>query len=164
MAFVLPPIITIEEYSGDALVFLEAVYQVFHKDFVISKPTFAGKRLRLKSHPFIDGKEYTFYHLTHDGDIENERIPNLRRMERIPYPRPMIDNSNQPELKVWRKVKGRHERILIFHESENYLVVLEDRKEYILPWTAYLVDYPNQKRRLLKEYEQYKKTEAAQQR
>lgn len=163
MALVLPPLVKLEEYVGDAVRYLQAVYNVFVRDFVHSQPQFQGKRLRLKVHPYIDGKEYTFYHFTHDGDIETERIPNLRRMERIPWPKPMIDNSTEPELKIWRNQRGRHERILIFHDVENYLVVLEDRRKYILPWTTIYVDHPNRKKRLLKEYEEYKKTEAAQQ-
>jgi hypothetical protein len=32
---------------------------------------------------------------------------------------------------------------------------LEDRKDYILPWTAYLIEKDNQLRRLLTEYENY---------
>lgn len=40
--------------------------------------------------------------------------------------------------------------------------VMVDRKQYILPWTAYLVDYNNRKRKLLKEYEVYKNAETAQ--
>jgi len=157
--FELPDIIELDEFGGDFESFYEAVYQIFRKDFVDSKPQYRGKKLRLKRHPLIDGKEYTFYHMTHKGDIEHDREPDLRRMERIPWPRPMIDNSEHSYLKVWRNTRrgkgGKKERILIFHEQESYLMILEDRKEYILPWTAYPVEYRNKKRRLLKEYEEY---------
>jgi hypothetical protein len=158
----LPSIITLESFNGNFDSFYSAVYAIFFKDFVKSRPTFQGTKLRLKSHPFIDGKEYTFYHFTHDGDIEKERLPNLRRMERIPWPRPIIDNSISSELKVWRNTRGRNNRILIYYDKFDYLIVLEDRGDYILPWTAYLVDYKNQKEKLLTEYNAYKKTETAQ--
>ena len=46
-------------------------------------------------------------------------------------------------------------RILIWLESEQYLVVLTDRGEYILPWTAYQVTRDHQQRKLQKEYEKY---------
>jgi len=160
--FTLPAILTLPEFGGDATSFLEAVYSIFKKDFVDSRPVFEGKRLGLKKYPLIEGKEYTFYHFTHDGNFENERLPNLRRMERIPWPRPMIDESAHPYLKVWRNTRGHDERVLIFHEHENYLVVLADRGEYILPWTSYLVDIPSRKRKLLKEYEAFKNANAAQ--
>ena len=58
--------------------------------------------------------------------------------------------------------RGNSERILIFHEDESYLVVLEDRGKYILPWTAYLVEYENRKRKLMVEYQNYIKTKTAQ--
>ena len=158
----LPEIITLEEYGGDIATYLEAVYEVFKQDFVDTKPVFEGTPLGLKKHPYIEGKEYTFYHFTHDGDIETERLPNLRRLERMPFPKPMIDNSTHPYLKVWRNKRGNKERILIYHEAETYLVVLEDRGDYILPWTAYLVEYSNRQRKLLAEYDAYIKAKTAQ--
>ena len=53
----------------------------------------------------VDGKEYTYYHFTHSGDIETDRTPDMRRMERMPFPRPMIDNSNSKSLKSMAKQK-----------------------------------------------------------
>ena len=153
--FGLPEIITLEDYRGNIQEYIEAIYQVFVHDFVHNRPFFEGRRLGLKKHPLIEGKEYTFYHFTHEGNDEEDRIPDLRRMERMPWPAPIINNSSHKYLKVWRNQRGKHERILIFHEEEKYLVVLEDRGEYILPWTAYLVTYNNQIRRLLEEYEAY---------
>lgn len=158
----LPEIIELSEYNGNIHNYMNAIYEVFRRDFVLSKPNFKGKRLGLKKFPLVAGKEYTFYHFTHDGKNENDREPNLRRMERMPFPRPMIDCSNCESLRVWRVKRGSKERILIFHEEESYLVVLEDRGSYILPWTAYLVEYPNKRRRLIKEYEAYISAEAAQ--
>lgn len=153
----LPEIITLEEYSGDIVVYLDAVYAIFKADFVDSKPTFRGKRLGLKKHPMIEGKEYTFYHFTHDGDVETERLPNMRRLERMPFPRPMIDNSTHPYLKVWRNQRRNRNRILIFHEGEGYLVVLDDRGDYILPWTTYYIEYKSRRNKLLVECETWLK-------
>lgn len=157
----LPPIITLEEYSGDIVNYLEAVYTIFRRDFVDSKPKYRNKRLGLKKYPLISDKEYTFYHMTHKGNIETERTPDLRRCERIAYPKPLIENSISTSLKVWKNKRGTKVRILIFHEEESYLVVLEDRGSYILPWTAYIVEYKNKKQRLLKEYEAYINAETA---
>lgn len=151
----LPSIHTLNQCNGDFSKFEKKTYAVFIQDFVTNKPLFCGKALRLKSKPYIDGKEYTYYHFTHDGDIEPERLPNIRRMERIVYPSPMINHSLCSDLMVWRNKRGRHERILIYHEEERYLVVLEDRKDYILPWTAYLVEHKPRQEKLLKEYREY---------
>lgn len=159
--FELPSLITLEEYNGNFSAYFEAVYQIFKRDFVDSKPNFQGTRLGLKKYPLVDGKEYTFYHITHKGDVENNREPDLRRMERIRYPKPMIDNSTNMILKVWRNKRKGKDRILIFHESESYLVVLADRGNYILLWTTYYIKESNRKRRLLKEYETYIKAKTA---
>jgi hypothetical protein len=40
-------------------------------------------------------------------------------------------------------------------ELENYLVILADRGEDILPWTAYLVGQLHRQRKLQREYENY---------
>lgn len=161
MSFVLPDLILLQDHGGNFYSYDLAVYQVFQRDFVITKPEFRGTRLGLKAYPLIEGKEYTYYHFTHDGNVENDRIPNIRRMERIGFPRPMIDNSLDGSLKVWRNKRGSKDRILIFNEDHNYLVVLEDRGRYILPWTAYFVDKAHNKRKLLNEYQEYINAEAA---
>ena len=40
-------------------------------------------------------------------------------------------------------------------------VILAKRRNYILPWTAYMVPQPHQKRKLQQEYEACKKAGAA---
>ena len=154
----LPDLILLEDFRGNFNEYMNAVYEIFKQDFIDSYPIFRGKRLGLKKHPLVDNKPYTFYHMTHTGDIENERIPDLRRMERIRFPRPMIDNSQHPYLKVWENIRDKKTRILIWHEYEEYLVVLENRKEYILPWTAYMVTQKHSKTKLNSEYDNYIKS------
>ena len=103
--------------------------------------------------------------MTHFGNVEDERIPDFRRMERIAWPKPIIDDSQHQYLKVWRNIRrglgGTKERILILHEKEGYLVVLDDRGDYILPWTAYYLRSPKEVGKKLKEYEDYIKAENA---
>lgn len=163
--FELDEIIELNEFGGDFNEYLEAVYEIFKEDFVDTKPTFRGKRLGLKKHPIVMNKEYTFYHMTHDGDIEHDRTPDLRRMERISWPRPMIDDSEHQYLRVWRNVRrgrgGTRNRILILHEEERFLVVLDDRGEFILPWTSYLIKGSRQMSKKIKEYEEFIKAETA---
>lgn len=160
--FNLPEIITLVDHGGDFSSFFEAVYCIFKHDFIDTKPAFRGVRLGLKKYPLIDGKEYTFYHFTHEGDIETNRLPDLRRMERIRWPKHLIVDSDHSYLKVWRNQRNGENRILIFHEHESYLVVLADRGQYILPWTAYLVEKQHTKRKLLNEYDAYINANAAQ--
>ncbi len=157
----LPEIIEMNDFGGDFHSYNEAVYEIFKKDFVLNKPRFNGKRLGLKAHPIVDGKEYTYYHFTHSGNIENNRIPDFRRMERMGYPKPMIDKSKCKTLKVWRNKRGTKDRILILHEEEKYLVILDDRKGFILPWTAYYIENNSRLKRYLQEYKAYINAETA---
>lgn len=161
----LPDIIELESFKGNFNNYFEAVYAVFKNDFIHTRPFFRGTKLSLKRYPLVDEKEYTFYHFTHSGDIEIDRIPDFRRMERIAWPKPMINDSENPNLKVWKNIRrgkgGTKNRILILHQQERYLVVLDERKDYILPWTAYYLKSENDVNNKLKEYQNYINAENA---
>ena len=158
MYFELPELIELTQFGGDFNRYLEAIYELFKRDFIDRKPVFRGMRLGLKKYPLSqDGKEATFWHMTSEGDDEDSRMPDLRRMERIQWPAPMINSSTHPYLKVWENTRGSKTNILIFHDAENYLVVLRKAKDYIIPWTAYLIEHQSRKDKLMKEYENYKK-------
>lgn len=154
----MPPLILLEDFDGDFSQYIEAVYAIFKRDFVDSKPNWEGKRFALKKYPMEYGKEHTFYHITHEGDEEENRKPDLRRMERIAFPRVMIDYVSHPILKVWQNIRGDKHNILILHEEEKYLIVLRDHGDYVLLWTAYYIEYSNRMRRLVKEYEGFIKS------
>jgi len=151
----LPALVLFEECGGNWSKYLDLLYDYFKKDFVESLPLYEGRRLGLKKHPKTDGKEATFWHMIQEGPEEEDRIPDLRRCERIRWPRPVIENSRDTTVKVWRNERKGEDRICLWLELEEYLVVLADRKKYILPWTAYMVIKPHQKRKLQREYENY---------
>lgn len=156
--FELPELIEMADYGGNFHAYLEAVYECFKRDFIERKPVFRGMRLGLKRYPLSQGKEATFWHMTSEGEDEAKREPDLRRMERIKWPAPLINHSEHPYLRVWENVRGGKTNILIYHEAEGYLVVLRKGKDYLLPWTAYLITYRNRRDKLIKEYETYIKS------
>ncbi|MFH1429891.1 MAG: hypothetical protein ABIH39_09150, partial [Candidatus Margulisiibacteriota bacterium] len=134
----IPPLIKHTEYK-DIEDFIEAIYKHFKEDFVDNKPTFRDKRLGLKRLPLKDGKEATFWHFISKGDKKREI--NLPRCKRIKWPKPIIENEHKPEIKVFSNRRRRNEkRILLWFESINYVVILAQRNDYLLPWTAYIVD------------------------
>lgn len=151
----LPALLLLEDHHGDWQRYFEAVYAAFEQDFVMSKPEFRGKRLGLKRHPEYDGKSATFWHMMSTGEDEAERLPDMRRCERIRWPRPMIDNSTDPVLKVWAEPKGKWQRIHIWFEQEGYLVVLDDRGDFMLPWTAFFIEYEHERRKYNKRWQRY---------
>ena len=157
----LPPIVPFEDYGGDWDRYLEALYKYFKKDFIDRRPLFRGRRLGLKKHPLEKGKEATFWHFISEGSREDDRLPDLRRCERIRWPRPIIENSNETVIKVWENKRGCDKRILFWLEKQEYLVIVAERRGYLLPWTAYLVTENHRKKKLQKEYETFKKANAA---
>ncbi|KZN15316.1 hypothetical protein [Marinomonas sp. TW1] len=152
----LPDLVLFNDYDGDWNRYLNAIYTYFKADFVISKPIFRGVRLGLKRYPEYDGKSATFWHMTSTGDDESERIPDFRRCERIRWPKPIIENDQHSSLKVWAELKGKNKRIHIWYEQEGYLVVLDDRGDYILPWTAFYVEREHERRKYNKRWERNK--------
>ena len=156
----LPPLVLFSDYGGNWDAYLNALYAWFKKDFIDSKPVFQGRRLGLKRLPMTHGKEATFWHMTSEGKDEENRTPDLRRCERIRWPKPVIEHSKDPIVKYWVAVKNNEDRIHLWLEEEEYVVVLADRKDFLLPWTAFLVTRDHTRRKLQREYETYWKGSA----
>lgn len=102
----LPRMICLEEFGGNYAAFIDAVYQVFFRDFIRHKAIFGSHQLHLRYHPAFQDRPYAFYHMTHKGDIENERLPDLRRCERIPWARPTIEQAKSSVFVSGNRQKG----------------------------------------------------------
>lgn len=151
----LPKLIELNSFKGNWDSYLEHIYSVYTQDFIASKPIYNGTPIAVKRHPQEHGKDATFWHITSEGIVENERTPDLRRCERIAWPKPIIDNHNNNTLKIWKNKREGETRVLLWFEEAEYLVVLSERKGYTLFWTAYPVTRGHSKRKLQKEYESY---------
>jgi hypothetical protein len=151
----LPGLVLLNQYEGDWNKYIEAVYKYFKEDFIDSRPRFVDRTVRMKRHPLYQNKEYTFWHITSEGKREEDRIPDIRRCERIRWPRPIIEHCTSDFIRCWPNKRGREKRITLWCYEEDYVVVLADRGKYILLWTAYMVTYRHTKEKLLKEYEEY---------
>ncbi|MCK6600345.1 MAG: hypothetical protein L6Q77_00835 [Bacteroidetes bacterium] len=158
---VFPDLIFLTDYNGNIQEYFNAVYQIFESHFIKSNPHFKGIRVNTQKFPLEDGIHRTFYHITHEGNDEKNRLPDLRRMERIRYPRFIIESFNHPDFLVWKNKRKNETRVLIFNQKENYLVVLGERKGYNLLVTAYLVDHEHTQKKLLAEYKTSIKAETA---
>lgn len=157
----LPPLVYFADYGGNWERYVEALYAYFKADFVDSYRTFRGKKVRAKRYPMDQGKESTFWHVISEGADESNRLPDLRRCERIRWPRPIVEHSECPGLKVWENKRKRETRVCIWFEDVEYLVVLAVRAGYMLLWTAYPVTRNHTRRKLKREYEDYVKANAA---
>lgn len=148
----LPSLVLLEQYGGVWDDYIEAVYSYFKKDFIDSRPRFMDTRVGLKRHPLYQDKECTFWHITSEGAIESERTPDMRRCERIRWPKPIIEHFECQRIRWWRNRRKRETRIVLWFYEEDYVVVLAERKDFLLLWTAYLISESHRKNKLLKEY------------
>lgn len=160
-SLVFPDLIYFNDFGGNFENYIKAIYIVFERDFIKSQPIYEGLKVSVRKYPEVDGLHRTFYHITHQGEDESNRQPDLRRMERIRFPKFVIDNCSNNEILIWKNIRGKDERIVLFNEMENYVVILTDRTDYYLFITAYYIETEHRKRSLLKEYESYKKAKTA---
>lgn len=157
-----PALIEANEFGGNFQNYFKAVYTIFENDFIKSQPIFENQKVAVRKYPLEDGLHRTFYHITHEGEDEQNRQPDLRRMERIRFPKFVLNNNKHNEILIWKNKRGKDERILLFNEAENYIIILTERENFYLFVTAYLVQQEHRKNKLLKEYETYIKAKTAQ--
>lgn len=149
----LPGLVLLSDHEGNWDKYLSAIYNCFVADFINSTAIFRGVVVRIKRHPLTMEKEATFWHLISEGRAEEDRTPDIRRCERIRWPKSLITFSRDNSIKCWENVRRGEPRLCLWLEGEEYLLVLARRKGYLLLWTAYLVQREHTKQKLRKEYE-----------
>jgi hypothetical protein len=152
----LPALVLFADHGGNWQQYEEVLYAHFRRDFVDSRPNYRGHRLGLKRYPLEKGKEATFWHFVSEGKAEADRVPNMRRCERICWPRPMIDGVPVHPVRVWTQQRGGERRIAIAVDDFSYIAVLAERRGkrgiYYLPWTAFHVEKEHMRRKFEKEW------------
>ncbi len=146
-------------FQGNWPTYVEEVFAIFESDFITPRAVFRGEEIRLRWMPVFNGKPSAFWHLVQEGQIEEDRTPDLRRCERIGWLRAIIDNAGDDRVKVWENertgAKGRERSVLLWLEEQDFLVVLGKRNGYYLLVTAYQTNRDHTRRKLRQEYESY---------
>ena len=147
-------------FHGNWEVFIKEVYAIFERDFKKSRPSFRGLAVTYDAR-MEDGREAGFWHIVQRDDAAaGERLPDFKRCGRIPWPRSIIEHPADSAVSIWENERkktdsSRQTRILVWLEDEDYLVVLGDKKNYMILVTAYCVDQESYKRKLRKERDEY---------
>ena len=149
-----------------------ALYEIFKRDFLESKPVFNGLPVSVRTDPRFDGKEEGFWHVTcrdysHKDGTPESRDPDMERCRRIKWPRAFIENyglcerDTDPEfvcdgtITWWANHTVRRgspaKRFKILLPEERYIVVLEPRRKYCLLITAFYIEGKNELGRILRE-------------
>jgi len=150
----LPPLVRLEDHGGEWRRYEDEIYRWFVRDFVDSQPRLEGRPVRLKAGSPLAGRHYTFWHVISQGPSEGEQVPDLRRCERIRWPRAIIDAADSGSVLRWRTRRSGRPRAVLALPDFTYCVVLSEHPSYFVLWTAYPVDYPHTERRLRREYAQ----------
>ena len=153
----LPPLERLDDHGGDHSRHLEAVYALFRRDFVESRPVFRGLPVGCRKTPVKEGKEAGFWHMVSEGNADSDRELAPQRCERIRWPRAMIEAASRGEAKVWQNRRKRAKRVVIALPDLSYVVVLHEAKSHFLLWTAYPVDRKHTERKLRKELKEWEK-------
>lgn len=155
---ILPDKIYLNDFGGNYSKYIDAIYAVFERDFIKHKSKFGSNKLNLKFNPLFQSRAYTFYHMTHEGEIEDDRTPDLRRCECMTWARPTVENTEKWNLRFWRQERKGKQRICIEFANEfdvNYYVILDVRANFILLWTAFIAEMKHEKVKKDNEYQRW---------
>jgi len=155
---------SLNDFGGDWPAYKEHLYSLYSRDFLASQPTWpiGGKRFAIKKQPLVDGQCHTFWHIISEGDQEEEREVVLSRCECICWPRLILDEfsatypaQRSNRIVWWVEERGGKRRVHIALADFSYLVVVEDRADYVLLWTAFPIEREHQRRRKERACEAY---------
>jgi hypothetical protein len=92
-----------------------------------------------------------------EGRVEDDRLPDLRRCERIRWVRWVIENAGaHAEIDIWQNTRGTEVNTLLWFREE-YLVVLGQRQGYWLLRTAYCTEKSGRIAQLRKERDAFRR-------
>lgn len=163
----LPDIIECENLS-EWNIYLNNLYnEIFKPQFIDSYPMFKGWKVFIRKEPKDGEWEHGFTHMTHVDLAHNldpnDRIPDLRRSERLNWVKPIIQHyqcsmeNNCGQILYWEEMfRGRIRCNLLF-ESERFLVVLERAKDVYFIITSFYIEKEWELNKRIKKYNAYKK-------
>lgn len=160
----MPELIPYEGYDCWAT-YEEILYKIFRNHFIDNYTYFKNRKVKIRFHPIMNGKEEAFYHVTCNDYLKTgDRQPDLRRCERIKWVKAYIENYNCNSLlcescdgiRIWEEPYKSNSRIHILSEKERYIVVIEKRESYYLLITAHYLEQDHTIRKKLKRYNKAK--------
>lgn len=121
----------------------------YQSDFPIGGklPSIKGEAIQVRRdpHPANNSREFTYWHMVTDGTDEMTRRPDLERMVRMPWAKPLLVNNTHDTVKRWWNVRAGRRHLCLWHPPVNYALVIKERYEGLFLVTTYC---PEPKRKL----------------
>ena len=149
--------------------YLNKLYdEIFKPQLIENIPVFKGWRVLSRRMP-MDGKwEHGFTHMTHvdlkhNSDDPNDRIPDLRRSERLNWVKRIIENykcsieKNCGKILYWEEMYRGRVRCNLLFIDECFLIVLEQAKNVYFLITSFYIEKDWELNKRIKKYEAYQK-------
>ncbi len=148
----LPPLY---KFHGNWDAYVNEIYKIYLDEIVDAGHTFQGLPIRHKFIPKTDNKGYGFWHLISEGRVEEDRIIDIQRCERIRWIAWIIEYAETSHrISWWENRRKSSKNVVLWAENEEFAVILSKRSGYYLLTTAYVVK-PNRKRSFAKERDNY---------
>lgn len=140
-------------FEGQWNEYEDRVYEAFLDSFVRVEVRFRGVRVKAQYRPETRGKGFSFWHVISEAPDRNnrneeDRVPDLRRCERIRWIAWAIENaSNGTEgFSWWENRRWGDQRVVIWAERWDFAVVLAKRRDYYVLKTAFYGLKPHRRR------------------
>ncbi len=141
----LPSLVPVSDYNASE--YIDKIYEIFVDEVVNGNISFLGLPISCPWHPPYDSKHFSFWHLISESSdsnrVEHDRVPDMRRCERIKWISYIIKNANDKEL-IWcwentRKTsRGLSKHVVLYLHAERYIVVLRKKVYRLELVTAYI--------------------------
>lgn len=148
----------------------EELYNYFINNIYYGDLKINGMKIKVATTPFEDNRMQGYFHLT--TKTQKKYGIKMRMKEKrayfINYIAPMINNytkcatCNNPncnKIKIWTApYKNTKRTKLLYTDDEySYIIILERHKNDMFIVSSYLIDKPAYLKKVLKEYDKYKK-------
>lgn len=160
--------LTLQMFDNNWEKYNQALYKIFIRDFIKQKLLFNNLQVQIRINPMYNTYEHAFIHLTSvsikNAQNPNDRIPDLRRCERIEWNRQIIEKYPcYAQCKQCQKIlyyehyyKNKIRVNLIFVDVR-FKVILELREHYVLLITGYYIEFNHTLRKEIQKVNQFKK-------
>lgn len=110
----------------------DAIYAAYLQSVAHAGLRFRGDPVKVRFRPESQHKGYGFWHLISEAPDqanrnEDDRVPDLRRCERVRWVAWCIENAGTPGFSWWENQRWNETHVVIWAEAHDYAVFLAKR-------------------------------------